>query len=237
MNCTQTKLLIPLYAGGDLSSEQTEIVRKHVDSCALCRNLVAEYQESLSWLSEVTPPPLDESVFDNLRSAVHREISQSQFRPSYFDWLGLRWNPRFAFAVSVIILAFIVGFGVYTGYRHRYDTGSISDLKLGKKPSSEDPGRLRSPDLDSVHLDRTLKTVPDMKNKKRKPRLLPLAKMPRQIPLPDLDVLALNQNLKGEKNDQETIRIEIQTADPNIRIIWFAPKSDTSTDRSFNNNE
>ena len=28
--------------------------------------------------------------------------------------------------------------------------------------------------------------------------------------------------------NQDMLRIEIQTADPNIRIIWFAPKSDAS---------
>jgi len=28
--------------------------------------------------------------------------------------------------------------------------------------------------------------------------------------------------------DQDALRIEIQTADPNIRIIWFARKSDAS---------
>jgi hypothetical protein len=31
--------------------------------------------------------------------------------------------------------------------------------------------------------------------------------------------------------DQDALRIEIQTADPNIRIIWFARKSDASPNK------
>jgi hypothetical protein len=30
-------------------------------------------------------------------------------------------------------------------------------------------------------------------------------------------------------NNPEILRIELQTADPNIRIIWFAPKEPNST--------
>ena len=66
---------------------------------------------------------------------------------------------------------------------------------------------------------------------------LRIQKAPEPIPLADPEMIALNPEMPERKTDQEMLRIEIQTADPNIRIIWFAPKTDSSPDKLFNDNK
>ena len=49
----------------------------------------------------------------------------------------------------------------------------------------------------------------------------------QEITIPTYADLVTNQDAKQDA-DREMLRIEIQTADPNIRIIWFVPKDDVS---------
>jgi hypothetical protein len=45
------------------------------------------------------------------------------------------------------------------------------------------------------------------------------------LPEPGLDISVRQNSVAGSPDDMpEMLRIEIQTSDPNIRIIWFAPK-------------
>jgi anti-sigma-K factor RskA len=225
MNCTHIKKVIPLYVGGDLNTREAAGVRKHIETCERCRDLVAEFEESRSWLRDFTAPQFDEAVFENLRDAVREEISRRESRPSLFDLLAPVWNLRSVIAASSALVLLTAGLLLYTN-----------------RPKSPDrPLTISGPvSIEGQNHGVIANTGPVSQIRRRK---LATAHRSRRKTETNLPVVALNNHFGGSEltlpthsdittkqdayqdPDQEMLRIEIQTADPNIRIIWIAPKN------------
>jgi hypothetical protein len=88
------------------------------------------------------------------------------------------------------------------------------DFRLAEtKPSSRKPTRKAfKPDLNKL---------PQVKTQQIEPDLIAQAPATDESVNPESSTSDLTEN-------RNMLRIEIQTADPNIRIIWLAPKPDTS---------
>jgi hypothetical protein len=226
MNCTRVKRLIPLYVGGDLNTQQVAGVRRHIETCERCRGLVAEFEESQSWLRELNAPEFDESVFDNLRDGVREEIARMGSRPSLFDPLTPVWNLRSVIAASSALALLTAGLLLY----------------INRPKSPNKPFTIASPAIveRQDHAEIAEKTGSTSQTQHQK--LTTTHRSRRNLNLP---VIALNNHIGGselmlpthsdfasnpdanEEPDREMLRIEIQTADPNIRIIWITPKEST----------
>jgi hypothetical protein len=225
MNCTHTKRLIPLYVGGDLNTQQVAGVRRHIETCEQCRDIVAEFAESQSWLRDFTAPQFDETVFENLRDAVREEIARTESRPSLFDLLTPVWNLRSVISASLALALLTVGLMLYT------NRSKSPDRSL----TTSSPASVARQKQEVI-----ANTDPAPQNRRRK---LATAHHSRRKTETNLPAVALNNHFGGseltlpthsdittrqdayEDPDREMMRIEIQTADPNIRIIWIAPKN------------
>src|SRR5262245_45604318 len=104
MRCTHAEKLIPLYVGNDLAAEEAEATRRHLESCAHCRDLVTEFEVSYDWLHGFASPDFDEATLDGVRDAVMGEINRIENRPGLLEWILPGWNMRFAFAASLALL-------------------------------------------------------------------------------------------------------------------------------------
>ncbi|MEP7336383.1 MAG: zf-HC2 domain-containing protein [Acidobacteriota bacterium] len=243
MNCTQAEQLIPLDAGGDLQPPESDSLRQHIETCAHCQQITEEFAASQVWLSEFAAPSFDpkfdEAVFADLRASVRREIEQTELareRGRWFELLLPQWSPRFAVASAVMFL--ILAGGLVISWH--------------KTPSPEVVVKDRSPKIDvhqpSPTSQREVK-VEDQANAghPRHSHTNRHTQRPRQSVTDDLEPTALTaqftpniepavepaRNSDLAKAEPEMLRIELQTSDPNIRIIWFAPKSDNSpTDKT-----
>ncbi|HEU0185105.1 MAG TPA: zf-HC2 domain-containing protein [Blastocatellia bacterium] len=220
MLCAHAEKLIPLFAGDDLPAREAEALRLHLESCANCRRLAAEFEESREWLRGFDTPQFDESILDGMRGSVLRDIGRIENRSRRFQWVTLSWqgwNLRFAIAASLALLLFCALFSLAINRRRSpHDPESNqAGLSHGKTP---DHG---SNDDKQIAIDKPVR---------RKFRRKPIKRPPEEsIPIeatriePDL----ITQNMEPVDPDPElnrnVLRIEIQTADPNIRIIWFAP--------------
>jgi hypothetical protein len=246
MNCTHIKRLIPLYVGGDLNTQQVAGVRQHIEMCERCRDLVAQFEESQSWLRDLAAPQFDEMVFENLRDAVREEIARVESRPSLFDLLTPVWNLRSVIAASLALALLTAGLMLYTNRSKSPDKPLITDK--GASPAPErvkkrnkgdviemgSSGHSRRQKLAASHRTRR-SPVPRVDNTKGETNLPVLGAIAlnnhlidrypniEEITLPSQSDVVMNRNV-----DREMLRIEIQTADPNIRIIWFVPKDDTA---------
>jgi Putative zinc-finger len=226
MNCTHIKRLIPLYVGGDLTTQEVAGVRKHIEMCEKCRGLVAEFEESQGWLRDFTAPQFDEAVFENLHASVREEIARVESRPSLFDLLTPVWNWRSVIAASSAVVLLTAGLWLYTG-----------------RPKSPDKQfTISSPPIVDRQNDAEIAGGTGTPSQTRRQKSTKNKRLRRSLNLP---VIAINNHLaeseltipthsdlgtKQEANkdpDREMLRIEIQTADPNIRIIWIAPKEST----------
>ncbi len=226
MNCTRIEKLIPLYTGGDLPPLQAEIVREHLRNCSQCNEIAAEHEESLDWLRALGSPQLDDVIFDDLRDAVHAEIARTQSRPFFFELLV---PTRFAIAASAALMLLIIGMVVYLN-RHQPitdpnpvtqkgkaidDTGGEHQRAAGVVNKDPIRRRMRQRSSRGIHAKHTLPYIPAPA-----PETIALMTEPTGLRIEDLEL----EEDQGVKQDGEMLRIEIQTADPNIRIIWLGPK-------------
>jgi hypothetical protein len=246
MNCTHIKRLIPLYVGGDLNTQQVAGVRQHIEMCERCRDLVAQFEESQSWLRDLAAPQFDEMVFENLRDAVREEIARVESRPSLFDLLMPIRNLRSVIAASLALALLTAGLMLYTSRSKSPDvplTTNERPVRVPKGVTKQNPGNVI--DKDSSGQSRRHKLAAS-----HRAHRIPAPRVDNtkdETNLPILGAIALNNHLidrhsnieeitlpsqsdieMNRSADREMLRIEIQTADPNIRIIWFVPKDDTA---------
>ncbi|MDQ3012760.1 MAG: zf-HC2 domain-containing protein [Acidobacteriota bacterium] len=245
MNCTRAEQLIPLHAGGDLSPTEADRLRQHIDTCARCQQIAEEFTASQAWLSQFAAPAFDESDFANLRASVQREIEQRESagegadRRRWFGWLWPQWSPRFAFAAAIVLLLLIGGFAVSVT-RHKTPAQpetAIKDKLQKEKRVQPSPLPQRQSPVENHQANAAdhSKHSSTSRPVQRPQRLIPeepatnIDLVPTAVTAqvtPDIEPTTESAHTADvAKAEPEMLRIEFQTADPNIRIIWFAPKS------------
>ncbi len=247
MRCAQAEKLIPLYAGDDLPVEQTVELRDHLESCAQCQRLVVEFEESRNWLINFSAPEFDEATLAGMHDAVLEEIGQIEKRPGLAEWILPAWNPRFVFAASMAALLLVAALGTFVYWRQSSRPANPGQTMANKSNGGDkvESPQTGAPDNDQPNNDHGIAGGATRQRKHgRKPIKHDLDQPPRvKIQPVEPDLIAQSPMATEPASDQSIsagstrtdlavnrnmLRIEIQTADPNIRIIWFAPKSDTS---------
>jgi hypothetical protein len=228
MNCKRVEELIPLYAGGDTGPRETGEVRLHLSGCTSCAALAAEYETSRAWLSAAPgelPGELDEALIADMKRGVMRELQEPDSRPFLFEvirsaFAGLASQPAVAVALLLIV------FGVLTLWLYR------------AKPTAPEQARVTSGSRDSSGSN---VEPPTKAHEKVKPTHLGKNAIAgsnhNNSPNTRRAVVAQRTVVQDTKRTGEThtplaaavqtsgmLRIDIQTDDPSIRIIWFAPK-------------
>ena len=227
MNCRRIQGLIPLYVEGDLKAGKAAHVRSHLEECPECERVSSEYRASQQWLRSYTPPDFGEDFFDGLRGGVLSEIEAGRSRRSRFSLFG----PRLALSPAPLALASLVVFAAFVGLALYSYPGMKNDeappyLRGGagaaRVPGIDD----RAPsDIDwrlSDATPRSPRPAPKLgaargpgHERQRRAALATLGGRPAPEPFAPAAV--------GGEPSEKVLRIELQTGDPNIRIIWFAP--------------
>lgn len=250
MRCELFEELIPLHVGGDLEPPEADELRQHLNSCAHCRQLHEEFQASQNWLSGFAVPKFEEASFANLRTSVLSEIQRQEKRGSWINWLLPKWNPRQGWGNGLMLASATIALAITTGliamvYRQKTDPvkpggENIADARQERAGTiSTATGRERS-GLENNQAVTAHRTASQSKHLKTASPLLPPeaftnggfsnALEPPVIPEESAvaeSVAPAQPEIK--EGETETLRIEIQTADPNIRIIWLTPKADSHT--------
>lgn len=236
MNCRRVEKLIPLYVEGDLASGIADRVTSHLDWCGRCNWLADEYKESQSWLRSSEPPEFDEATLSGLKIGVLRRIEETSARPSLLASLAEQWSRRQVFALSAAMLI-ILGVVVFYIYQARLSAKpQVVEAKLPEResPPSNEP---RHTAVTETATGAGLRKGRHAKNQANNRARAGTAIMPEQAFEPpfvsQMDWPEGSGTGSAEPGDAlpgggsdlpGVLRIEIQTSDPNIRIIWFAPK-------------
>ncbi len=240
MRCTHAEKLIPLFAGDDLPVREAGALRRHLESCANCRRLAAEFEESRDWLRGFAAPQFDNEMLDNMRGSVLRDIGRIENRARWLQWIVPSWNLRFAFATSLALLLLGALVGLMINRRqppHDPQSNQAGMKKGGGNQVELPPGK--APDGRANNDEQTATDKSDRRKFRRKPTKPGLNEPPQtKERMVEPDLIAQNMDATEPATDQsagpdpansdpdvnrDMLRIEIQTADPNIRIIWFAP--------------
>jgi hypothetical protein len=228
--------LIPLYVEGDLEADAANAVRAHVNGCEPCRALVAQYEASQDWLHTYTPPDFNEALLDSVRLGVMRALQEQGTRPTFFERFALLLTPRRIVAATAAAMIIIAAFVLYS-VSNKSNIGLNRAERAFVQPREEKPAPpFVMPPHDVIAPDGGVKPVKHARRKK--PASVYLAtgnahRSPRRIErVPQNDNALAHDNRPPVPDESvkppEMLRIELQTADPNIRIIWLAPKETDS---------
>jgi anti-sigma factor RsiW len=233
MNCKHVQELLPLFVGRDLEEERAKLVTAHLQSCAKCAGAADEYRETRQLLQQFAPPPFSEEVYTGIRQRVLREIareSPESIGPSLPQLVGL-FRPRLRWAIATaLVLAFSI-FAFYfvtnrTNHRpqvadvggkvDRPTSGSIKEGEGSPPPVSTVPHKGPVQVIAGVTHPSQRRKSPDHP---RSPeiRSMTAKASPKANNLAEPDAVPARNTAASEK----TLRVEMQTKDRNIRIIWF----------------
>lgn len=225
MNCTQIEKLIPLYVGGDLNRKRAAAARRHIESCERCSGMVRAFEESQCWLRELKTPEFKDAVFDDLHIAIHEGIAQTQPSTSLFEQLAPLCNLRSAIAGMSATVLLTVGYLFYSDHQKSAGKPDTDATPANRQISEEIAAGDTSQQIKRDKRHNKMKTP----HRSRRSSSLPVVTLNNHFgssgfALPSQAEIVAKENTNEDPERREIIRIEIQTADPNIRIIWLAPK-------------
>jgi len=214
LNCKRASRNVPLFVAGDLSGDLNREMVNHLAICEECDRLAQEFRESNSLLTEACAlPEFGAQFYDQIRNNVLDKITRDGIssRPRF----GHRWI--FASAFALMLIASGVMF-----LRWRAAPEAPQDLasttQIAGKTASNQPPESASP-LQSKDLPP--KTQRPQKPVRRMTLIPPTSQQfqsARNLAAPPDDPQVSPSEIASAS---EVSSIEIQTSNPNIRIIWL----------------
>jgi anti-sigma factor RsiW len=206
MNCDRFEKYIALSAGGDLPLGDQEPLNSHLAACIHCRRFAEEMNENRNeWRLLCFEVP-DEALMAHVRRNVLDAVAEL---PEGRQPTVRQWSRRLAFAgaaaaVALGILALWLADSQAPGEAGKTDRALPVAGNL-PEPPAESKSAATPPAENSA-------TAPERRSR---PAGNPAAGAPTRAAIEHL------------KPAVEPLRLELQTADPNVRIIWFIPPSET----------
>jgi len=242
MNCQQIQDLLPLYVGSELEEEEsTRVVSAHLQDCETCSGAAREYRETRKLLQTFVPPTFTEEFYAQMRQSVWQKVDEkSTARHVFFNVVFDLFRPRmaWAFATAVLLIALSV-LGIYVVSRRAPTAESVvsnPSSPIQSPPIPEQPGSL-SQNGASTSLSASSGTKPLTASVPRKgsrhdtvherASLAAVSQAAPVAPSPDSpSQVSDSRHLTYRSSDDShpPLRMEIQTKNPNIRIIWLTSR-------------
>ena len=211
MNCKNVEPLLSLYVGRDLEEEQSRLVAAHLQCCAECGVAADEYARTSQLLQEYEAPLFSDEVYAGIREHVLDEIqaeSSTRVSPGIFSHLFLALvQPRMRWITAAVLLAISVP-ALYLSRKPSHQLPNDQPVAVRSEIRNESAG---SSSFSNKGQDHTATTHPPIIRKRKA----------------NAGVVATNRSRKLDKTQpssaQAPLRVEMQTSNRNIRIIWLSP--------------
>lgn len=237
-NCKRVARLLPLQIAGDLEGSRERSVLRHLATCEDCRRLADDFAESRGLLGEACRLPEFNSVFySEIRNSVLAEIARQ----------GRSTTPGFQrrWLWATALAALVITFGVLLTYVNRADNTAVASLppveieqvfseKFAPTPApSKDGTSLVAGAGQHKQVARSKAAVEKMQD-----RHAPLAEAMASVNVPGptaadaaTALAASTVSRPAPVSASHVSRIEIQTSNPNIRIIWLTAQAPAPAER------
>ena len=243
MNCKQVEKLLPLYIGHELDDEAIKFVGLHLNACTRCAELAGNYRETRQLVQLFEPPAFSESVYADIRNRVLNEIERESVHvnPLRSAWELFQrpiWATSFATLMIVAALLLALSFGLFdSGVEQANDRRGILRLGEGQFGVSGRISTRKGSNNQAASLSSSSSNGNSHLGTPRAPR--------RKLKLDSTNVAAATKTATPKTaatvinnnpivhdpapnapiTREETLKIEIQTSDPNIRILWLAKRT------------
>ena len=198
MRCSNARTLIALSASGDVSAAESRRVRDHVARCPACRELAAA--DPLPFASLRTSVPLRDDGYAAVRARVLAGLA-SERRASFLTPIRL---------AMAAVLSVLLGIGALLMNRGALEGPATPEIVEAAPPSA-----IVEPLAAVVHAAPPEAAPPS--DAHAAPPMTPsiprVARARTPAAEPETSVTALDAPAE--------LRIQIQTSDPGIRIIWI----------------
>ncbi len=225
LNCKRATRMMPLYVVGDLTCDLNREIVKHLATCEECSRLAQEFRESNSLLAEAcAPPEFGAQFYDEIRNTVLDKITRDgvSMKPQF----GRRWIYATAFALTLVASAFM--FVHWHAAREAPPDSASTMPTTGNTASNQEPNSalsLQPKDLPPKFQRPSITQKPTRRVAWSRPD-------PKQFESArNLDAPASGAQVSPPErvSTSEVSRIEIQTSNPNIRIIWLVAENNRGT--------
>ncbi|MCA1630572.1 MAG: zf-HC2 domain-containing protein [Acidobacteria bacterium] len=257
MNCERAAALLPLYAAGDLGGARGDEVEAHVAACGDCRKVAGEFRESRALLFEAfETPEFGAEFYANIRGSVLEKISRDR-EPSTPSFVAALFGRRAAYATAFAVALFVLALALqhFRGGVRETTTPLASGGQIADAPQQEQRRGSEAPSQQNAEKNEptpnptrtaaaprresTRRAAPD---RRREPVLNTVAHDDESATVaqatPSVDgTRGASESASPATAAPEVSRIEIQTADPSIRIIWLAPRKSEAPDPNEPKNE
>lgn len=240
MNCNYVKDLLPLYVGRDLDEKRATAIATHIQTCEMCAASAEEYGEARSLLLQYAPPEFSEGVYAGIRQRVLREIEEKQAAPLLSPFLAGLFRSRNRWAVATALLL-AVSISIFYFVANRTDERQqVADGRATADRSAESKEPIERPKGDAPRTNPPKPSTADpiSPNKPTRPRpRIKATDRATSVAVKTVGPRSTTAKVSPNANDpvdpdsvaarvpaphEKTLRMEMQTKDPNIRIIWFS---------------
>ena len=230
MNCKQLDELLPLFAGRDLDEKRARLVSEHIHICSACARVAGEYRDAVELTQHFAPPVFSDNVYASVRRQVMQQIEDEPKAPLLPQLFGSWFPPRMAWAAAS---ALIIAFGFFALYLVVNRTADVQPVaETHPRIIEQHPGSTATPPtINPADSGTTTKPAGDKgkglrrfvnRTPKARDSSLRTASVSRGLRDPE----ATNSLPAHDAAAAESpLRVEIQTKNPNIRIIWFSQQS------------
>ncbi len=251
--CARTAERLPLYLSSDLKPRAARFVAAHLEACENCRALASEYRASQEWSKQAARQvEFADEFYEQLRQSVLTRIREQNSTPPASFFPALFWQRRPAFAAALIVLLLTAALAAQFVFRQLPGARPEQQASVMPVATTPEPAPLRSSGnrelrreevsqpSDQVQHDMVTNAQrpPSRAAGRRIARRRTPAAMPDETPTHSPDAVGIDVQSEatqaapatpvestGMVASGEVSRIEIQTVDPNIRIIWLSSKT------------
>ena len=221
MNCKQVEDLLPLYVSHDLADKQARSVTDHLQNCAACAVVLNEHREAQQLLQDFAPAAFDAGAYDAIRQNVWRRIETESAKPAVTELIAGWFAPRLAWAAAAMILMAVAIGGIYLFTSRNTDR---------RETVVNTPSPKVNPPVKQEGSDGARVAVSGKEKRSQPSQARPTAHKRGRETVPDSRETLVatapdasrSTGATVDAGQGKTVRMEIQTSDPNIRIIWFA---------------
>jgi Putative zinc-finger len=237
LSCKRMARILPLYVAGDLGAARQQKAAQHLTACKACRELADEFGESRSLLAEgCSLPEFGADFYAEIRNTVLDKIAVEHSVPKKTIF-GRPWIYATSIAIAVIASIFLFQHFRY-GSNEMTFTPPAAALILPPATAKDSPApavlssgsqrrhRDRLASADPRRREFQLKTMRRTNSPREDREVAQTGRLGTKVkPVgPPSAALAEEPVASTPAEATQISRIEIQTADPNIRIIWFGPQ-------------